>query len=442
MMLRARLAALWDKDVRRLLGGAAFIFSCRIFASAVTFVTTLLLARWMGAAELGAYALAFSWLIMLAVFPASGYADAAIRFVGHGLARGDHGYVRGFIRHSTKVVILSSAALAAVGIAIVLSVPDFSSKTRVVFLLALAGVPFFAWLRLDTGVANAASRFALCFMPNNVFRSILFLVGVWLVWLLPYELEARSVMAIQLAAIVAVTIPTTILVRRPTMKHAASVPSSSESGLWARTAFSLLGLILFTNYFQQITVIGIGFFLPSADIGVYSVTYQIAMLISFGLIAVDSFVAPALARHFSRDERTELIRVIRHATQMRVIFAALGVALFIVLGDRILGLFGEEFVEGHTVMIILGLSQVSFAAVGPVARLLGVSGLHRQGLNASIGAVLLWMLLTAVLLPLFGLTGVAIAVFLSWTAWSAALRHLVIRHMGVDTLLRARDLRD
>ncbi len=118
-----------------------------------------------------------------------------------------------------------------------------------------------------------------------------------------------------------------------------------------------------------------------------------------------------------------------------------GVVFLIVLGEHILRLFGEEFVAGHMVMVILGLSQVAYAAVGPATRLLGISGFQMQGVYASVGALLLWMALAAVLVPFWGLTGVAISVFLAWSAWSATLRHLVMRHLGIDMLIRVRDMR-
>lgn len=440
MVFRVSLANWREMEIVRLLGGTAFIFSCRIFASGVTFVTYLLLARWMGASELGKYVLANSWLIMLAVFPASGYADAAIRFVGQGLARGDHGYVRGFVRHSTKIVILSSLTITVVGSALILAIPQFPNEMRMLFFIALAGVPFFALIRLNAGIANAFSKFALSFLPNNIFRPVLFLAGVSLVWAIYNDLEATSVLAINLTAIVVVAISMTILTHLPIMQSLESGHSNLENELWVRTALSLLALILFSNYFQQITVIGIGFFLPSAEIGVYSVTYQIAMLILISSIAVDAFAAPALSRHFSRKERGELVRVIQHATQLRVILSVVGVVFLIVFGEHILRLFGEEFVAGHTVMVILGLSQVSYAAVGPAIRLLGISGFQMQGVYASVGALLLWMVLAAVLLPFWGLTGVAISVFLTWSAWSATLRHLVMRKLGIDMLIRVRDM--
>ena len=75
-----------------MLGGSAFLFMCRIGGAAAAFLTQLLLARWLGAAEFGAYILAFAWLTLLSAAPVSGYAAAAVRFIGQGLANEEYGY--------------------------------------------------------------------------------------------------------------------------------------------------------------------------------------------------------------------------------------------------------------------------------------------------------------------------------------------------------------
>ena len=64
-------------------------------------------------------------------------------------------------------------------------------------------------------------------------------------------------------------------------------------------------------------------------------------------------------------------------------------------GEWVLKLFGPEFVEGHGIMIWLALAQLSHAAVGPVTRLLAISGHHKHSLYASGASLVLWLLLTS-----------------------------------------------
>ena len=72
----------------------------------------------MGAEELGRYAFAWSWVIILAVIPVSGHIAAAMRFIGQGIADKNPGYVRGFIRYATALALIGTFSIVLVGSAI------------------------------------------------------------------------------------------------------------------------------------------------------------------------------------------------------------------------------------------------------------------------------------------------------------------------------------
>ena len=103
------------REFARLISGSAFIFFYRLFGAAVTFLTQVLLARWMGAAELGIYVLAFSWCILLSTLSTGGFRIASIRFIGEGLAASRPGYIAGYVKRSRQIVIILSLAVAILG---------------------------------------------------------------------------------------------------------------------------------------------------------------------------------------------------------------------------------------------------------------------------------------------------------------------------------------
>lgn len=427
-------------EFTRVMRGSAFLFMCRIGGAATTFLTQLLLARWMGAADLGSYVLAFSWLTLLSAVPVGGYSAAAVRFIGQGLANEQYGYARGYVRHAVNITLLSSTAIAVVAAAAIALFPGFSAELQMLFFPAFAAIPLFAVIRMNNGIAMAMSRFALGYLPGNIIRPTLFLVLVWLVWLQDVALTADLAMKLHLLVLIGLAALTSILMWHSVRRLLPTDSPTSDVKTWNRAAMPLVGVALFSNYFQQITVIVSGFFLASADIGIYNVGYRVAMLISFTLVAIDAFTAPALSRHYHRNSRDDLVREIRHATALRLGIALSAVLFLVFFGDWVLSLFGPEFVQGHSIMILLALAQLAHAAVGPVTRLLAISGHQQHSMYASIAAVILWLGLTAFLLPAYGIVGVSIAVFVALTAWAAVLRQLVVRYMKISILVFVKDL--
>jgi O-antigen/teichoic acid export membrane protein len=428
------------KRIARLLGGSGFLLFCRVFGAAITFLTQVLLARSMGPTELGTYVLAFSWLTLLSVVPAGGYNAAALRFVGQGLADKDHAYTRGYIRHTFKIILTASTSIVLLAIAGAFLFPEIAPAMDTLYLTAVLAIPFFAVLRASNGIAMAAARFAQGYLPNNVLRPSLFLALIWLLLVNDVSLDAGLAMLLQFVAVVSMAVLTTVLMRQFMRELASPDPPVKETRVWNRSAIPLLGVELFTSYFQPITVIVSGFFLPKADIGIYNVGYRVALVISFTLVAIDAFTGPVLSRHYRTGERARLIHEIQYSTLFRFGISFAAVVFLVFFGEWVLRLFGDEFVEGHKIMIVLALAQLSHAAVGPVTRLLAISGHHKRSLVASGTSLVLWLALTAFLLPAYGILGVAIAVFIALTTWALVLRHFVVRYLRIGIFVFVRDL--
>jgi O-antigen/teichoic acid export membrane protein len=428
------LKKLLSREVLHVISGSAFIYFCRVFGAAVAFCTYVLLARWMGAEELGRYAFAWSGLMILAVISAGGQIFAAIRFIGQGLADKNPGYVLGYIRYATVVTLIGAVFIVLVGSTALVSIHGISSSTQLLYLAALLGVPAMAQIMLHGGMANAFSRIMLSFLPGNVVRPLLFLVGLLAAWLWYGEMNGESAMWIHLAVLSAIAIPLVIYFHVSTRKDLGKAQPVYEGFVWSRTAISLLLLGLFTNNFSELMVITTGFFVPSADLGIYHAALRLALLVKFGLFAIDAFIAPTLTQHYRNKKRKELVGVARRATKLRVLSISIPFLTFVFAGQLVLGIFGAEFKSGYTVLIILSASYLPVAVVGPAAVMLGVTGFHNKALKASLFALTLWCLVAPILAFSYGIVGAATAALVTLTAWSAALWFYVYRCLSINTL--------
>jgi len=197
----------------------------------------------------------------------------------------------------------------------------------------------------------------------------------------------------------------------------------------------IMMMILFNSYFPAFTVIVAGAMLSNADIAVYNIGFRIALLVAFGLHAIDSYAAPDIMRLHSKGETRELKQLIDRITRMRFLVALGSVVVFVLLGRWILGFFGEEFTAGYWVLIILGLTQLVQAAVGPVARLLSMTGHQDQGFYISTVSLAIAGVLILLLTPPFGVVGTAVAALLAITVWSIWMSYIVATRLGLRPAL-------
>ncbi len=415
----------------KLFSGSAFIFACRITGAAVTFLTQVAMARWMGAAELGVYVLAFSWLTILAVVAVAGLNGAAMRFIGRPLAVDDYSAIRGFLRRSRQISLGISLLIALAMIALVLSGYLGDSVHPYLYLLAAIALPFYTLIVYYAGIANAFSWFGISFMPNNVLRPLAFFLALAGFWYLRGHLDASVSMALHLLVIVLLGLAVAGWCERALHGRIRPAEPKYETRLWLRTALPIMFMILFSSYFPAFTVIVAGPLLTSEDIAIFNTAFRIALLVSFGVTAIDAFVSPEMMRLYAQGEQAALKRLVNRTTRTRFLVALSAVVVFLVAGDWILGFFGDEFVEGYWILIILGLTQLAQAAAGPAARLLSFSGHQDQGLYISIvslllSAVLIWWLSSA-----FGAIGTAAAALIAIVVWCAGMSYVVAKQLGI-----------
>ncbi|MCZ6666994.1 MAG: polysaccharide biosynthesis C-terminal domain-containing protein [Gammaproteobacteria bacterium] len=416
-----------------LVGGSAFIFGCSLTGAAVTFVNQILLARWMGARELGIYVFALSLYSLICVLVGLGYPTAAYRFIGLGRAEGDKDHMKGFIRRGRQITICASLIAGIVGGLIVLVFDDrlvpagYRTPLLIVFLI----LPFYSLIRFHAAVARGFSWFVLAALPMSVLRPLFILVGISGLWLAGAVLSAGIVMFVFATVISLLMLGQFFLLRRKLKPELQGGVAKYRTRLWSRTAAPLLIIVLFTSFFPEVNIVILGLMLPPDQIAIYSVSFRIVLVIVFGLNAVDTITRPDFARYYAAGRTEELQRLTARATGLKSVGALLGVVGFAFLGEYILSIFGEAFVIGYRTLMILALAQLVRALAGPVSELLSVTG-HQDYCLYVFGYTLpLTIVLNLALVPRFGIEGSAVAVLLGIIFWTVWLHVIVVRHLKI-----------
>jgi O-antigen/teichoic acid export membrane protein len=419
-------------EIIKLLRGTVFIFACRLAGAMLVFLTQIFLARWMGAEELGIYVFAFSLCILLSTVAGLGYPAAAVRFIGHGLAKDDMGLALGFIRQSRFIIISLSVAMGTILAGLLLSLQgSIPGEYIVPLMISLACIPILAMTRLNDRIAQTMSWFVLAYLPTFVLRPLLFFVAVFIVWRTGILLTANTALLIQFTVMGLVAIIAYIRLVQRTHPMLRGVLPVYETRLWSRTAAPLLMIVLFTQYFPDISLVLVGTILPSEDVAVFNASFRTVLLIVFGLNSVNAIISPRIAQLHAKGDMDELQRLVSLTSQIRFWPALVLVLALVFFGEEVLRLFGDAFVGGYAALVILSLSQLVIAAVGPVDVLLSITGHQDRCLRVFTLSLVSAVILNLMLVPIWGINGAAIAVFLVVVLWTTWLYYIVVRHLGI-----------
>ncbi len=304
--------------------------------------------------------------------------------------------------------------------------------TRETFLIALVSVPVFALMMWFSTLAQSFYRYRLAVLPMLIFRPVFLLFAVFLLWAVGFSLSAYSVTLAHLFIMLPILLGQFYFVRRALKEQYPAIKATEkQTSTWLRTAIPLLVTAFFIKYFLELNVIMAGIYLPADQIAIFNATFRSAFLIGFGILALDAITAPRVAELHGSDNLKELQHLVSQSTRIKCLGSLFGMVVLAIFGKLVLGLFGPEFVVGYKALLILAISQVIVAGFGAGAQLLTVSGNQDRCLVVFACSAAALFALHALLVPRFGINGVAVAVLLVITIQSFWVNRIVISRLGI-----------
>lgn len=414
---------------------AVLTFGLRIISVGLTFATSLVLTRLLGARGYGTYVLALEWLNFLAVPTALGMDRFMVREIAIFRAQEKWDKLRGFLRWGNAAVVLASLAVAAAGAGIVLYTVQGRDSLRLSLLLVLATLPFMSLSTLRQAAMRGFDHIVGGQWPELVLRPLLIVALSVSAWLVVPEFSAPWAVATLSAATVVAFLVGAYLLRSVLKRDAPSAEPSYARGSWLKTAlpFMLISAMYVVN--ARASVLMLGALGTSTDAGLYQIASRGADFIAMVLLAVNTAFAPTLARLFAQGKGRQLEHAVARSTRT-ITLVSLPIALgFIFFGQLFLALYPSDFSAARTTLTILSLGQLVNAATGTVATLLNMTGHERDtALVVGVSAVLN-IGLNLFLIPRFGLEGAAVATALGTLSWNVLLSVFVYRRLGFYSLL-------
>jgi O-antigen/teichoic acid export membrane protein len=409
-------------------GHALTVFAVRVASAALLFISQIVLARWMGVAEYGHYVALWTAVLLLGAFSHLGLSAAMMRLAPQYQASGNLDALRGILLGGRLIAVASATVIALVaGAAMWLEGERLGFDLTLPVVIALLCVPFYTLEDVQDGLGRGQGWMLEAIVPPFLLRPAFVLVIVLVAhWAGLASTSLTTIMA-ALAATAGTTLLQTAVIER---RIAESVPRGKRSfdvPAWLTVSLPLLAVGACEVVMQNADVMLISFFRPSADVGIYYAATKTAGLALFVHYAVGSAYAGRIASATALGDATEMRRLVRESVRW-TFYPSLVVTLGILaLGIPLLAMFGRDFTEAYPLMFILAAGVLARAATGPSELILNMLGHQRACAMSLATAAIVSVSLNAVLIPVWGLTGAAIATATALATaavlnWWAAMR--------------------
>ncbi len=382
----------------------------------ISFFSSILIARIVGASILGQVSLGLSVTTITSFFIMFGIDNAVLKNTSYYLGKGDNFS----IQQSIHYAILISSIISLFFILLyffflkeylLILFPNMSNIIIITDIFVFL-IPFISLKKIFNGAITGLQAPQYVKFANKVFhpsvRIIVFLLLIYFWGLL------NSLIAATMFAIIMSTIFLIIVYRnrfeRNNFKISSHIIDYKKLYTFILFSISLTFIPLFNIITQQGDLIVVGHFLSSQQTGVYAVVRRIGSLVTIPLAIFAPIVAATISKLFAKRDEDSIKKIYQFSTKWVFILSGVLFSTIMITADELLKIFGDDFKTGALALRIFAFGQLVNASVGPSGNVLIMMEKTKVFIvNGTISLILGFM--TAILLvPIYGIVGNAIGI--------------------------------
>ena len=397
-----------------LIKGAAGSFILQVGFAGFAFLNAIILARVLGPKGYGAFANAMAWVSLLTIPATFGFGILLVRDTAIYRSQGQWSLLKGLLRFSNNFVLILSVFLslsAAVVANYLFAAPDQAMMRHTIWI-ALGMLPVLALYNLREATTRGLEYVIRARLPGMLVRPGLLLAGViCLYYFWPNHLEPSTAMAVNVAAGVTALGLGIFFLRKLLPPEVKTATPEYTPRPWLKAAFPMLVYGGAQIVLGQTDIVMLGAMRGAHDVGLYAVANRLAFLLIYVMMASNMILMPVMARLYANREIKRLQKILTQVVRLSFFLVLpFGIGL-IFFGQKILNIFGPEFINAQPALIVLAIGRIIdlFVGVGTGILLLTVAGQEKAVAIIFLFVTLINLLLNLMLIPSYGTTGAAMA---------------------------------
>lgn len=294
------------------------------------------------------------------------------------------------------------------------------NSTYLLMAKTIMALFFYSITLFNTETIRALDKIYIAELFRNTFKYVSVIIGA--VVLFYYHQESYLVDTF-LIGFVALSIITTIIIFRLFKKQKDDSILLNDTNSFTYSfiahksypmAISNLAIFLMMTF----DVVFLKKFKGDETVAYYAVAMKLVSILFMINNSVYISVSLKIAQLYTDKNRAELLKALKHSARI-IVLLTVPVVLFVCLfSENILYFFGENYTQGKQALIILMMGQLMASFFGVSAIYLNMTGRQSIFQIVLIFAVLVNLILNIILIPIYSLTGAAIAFVSSLLFWN------------------------
>lgn len=394
-----------SRNLSKLLGSAALVFVGTLFGAFATLLERVIVGRFLTRGAYGEFSIGLAIMTLGSMVALIGFTQGVPRYMARFDAREDvrGTWVTGLVVAGTAAVLLSVVLLAARGV-VAPRLLDESLDTHLYELFVLT-IPFFVALKVGVGAIRGLENTRFKTYTRDLLYPVLRIGTLVVLLWLGFDIVAAGYSYLFAAIVAAVSahllLDRLLPLRGPATLHVRQLLVFSTP-LMVSTVMSML--------LTRTDTLMLGYFRPSAEVGIYNAAFPLASALIFVLGAFGYLYLPLTSRLDGNDEREEVERVYELTTKWIFVVTFPAFAVLVAFPtDVIAATFGAKYAVDAFVLPVIAIGFFTNAAAGRNRETLTALGFPRTILALNGIAFAVNFLLNFVLIPTYSYRGAAVA---------------------------------
>lgn len=412
-------------------------FGLKIFSVGIAFITSIALARILGAEDYGTYVYAITLITMLQIPACLGIRNLLVREISVYQAKFEFGLLNGLLRWSNQIVFLASVSLALIAVVLVKNLDlNWNAQMHTVFIIALVSLPLSSLTTVRQGAMEGLNQVLKGQIAEMLVQPLLFIVCISILYgLSGGEVNATWIMSARVITVGIAFCLGTELLRRTIVKISSKQNPSYDISNWLPSILPFLLINATYVIYNQTDALMLGAIRGTADVGIYFVVNRLSELILFIVIAVNTSLQPDIANLYANGNKVQLQKLVTKGSRINMLISLPIALVLMAFGRYILMIFGTEFIIGYAALILSCLGKLFIVFTGLTGVILGMTGSERFIAMAVGISSVINVILNYILIGQLGIVGASIATVTSIFICNIYLTMIVWKKLKINPTL-------
>ncbi len=399
----------------------------------MAFAVSVFVARTLGVDNTGVFFLTTTIIFVTASIGRFGLDNVVIRFISSNASTEKWSGVKSVFASSLFIVVVLTGFLSVIVYVFAeqISLAIFHKPELIIPLkwMTIRIIPF-SVITIVSESLRGLKKIGWSQMTENIWTPAFTLL---LLIMIPYYHTLEGIVLIWNTVSIIVMIIALFTWIRTTTRF-AHIKTHYSFRFLIHSGYPLFLVMILNMIICWSSTIFLGIFAENADVGIYNAAARTANLMNFLLVSVNTIAAPKFAELFHINDMQGLKRSAQDSTRLMFWLSLPVFIIVMIFSKNIMGIFGDQFITGTAILMILSTSQFVNVSTGSVGYLLMMSGNEKLLRNNIFGVAIINIILSVWLIPKYGMLGAGVVSAISLTLQNVISLLLVKRKLNFWTI--------